>query len=339
MPVTIKDIARAAGVSHTTVSRALNDHPAISPKTTARIQELAEQMGYTPSAVAQSLLSQRTYTIGVVVTSIADPFVTRVVEGIEKVARQAGYSVFLATSHNDPEQELEIVRTLHRRRVDAIIVAASRVGNLYSAELDQIRVPIVLVNNQEDGEYLHSVATDDTQGAWLAVEHLLALGHRRIGYVSAPNRPKSNRRRLDGYEMALDQAGITYDPSWVVDSSIDDDVARGRASLDSLLATDVTAVFCYNDLTAIGLLIACREQGISIPQQLSVIGFDNIEPGFYVSPPLTTIRQTRLNMGQLAMVMTLDLLNGEEVQDQVLSCELVVRESTSSLIKAKKETA
>ena len=328
MPVTIKDIAKAAGVSHTTVSRALNDHPAISSETTTRIQELAAQMGYTPSAVAQSLLSQRTYTIGVVVTTIADPYITRVVEGIEKVAQQANYSVFLATSHNDPDWELAIVRTLHRRRVDAIIVAASRVGSLYSAELAQIRVPIVLINNQEDGEYLHSVATDDIQGAWLAVEHLLALGHRRIGYVSAPNRPRSNQRRRDGYEMALERAGITCDPSWVIVSDLTDDVKKGQASLDPLMAADVTAVFCYNDLIAIGLLMACRDRGISISQQLSVIGFDNIEASLYVSPPLTTIRQTRLKLGQLAMEMVLNLLNGKEVQDQVLACELVVRAST-----------
>ena len=130
MPVTIKDIAREAGVSHTTVSRALKGNPAISAETTAKIQKLAQQMGYTPSAVAQSLLSQRTLTIGMVVTTIADPFVVQVVEGVEQVAQSAGYSVFLTTSHNNPDQEIAVVKTLHRRRVDAIIVTSSRVGSL-----------------------------------------------------------------------------------------------------------------------------------------------------------------------------------------------------------------
>ena len=182
MPVTIKDIAKAAGVSHTTVSRALKDNPAISVKTTKRIQQLAQQMGYTPSAVAQSLLSQQTRTIGMVVTTIADPFVAQVVEGVEQVAQVANYSVFLTTSHNNPNQELAVVETLHHRRVDAIIVTASRVGSLYSSQLDQIKIPIVLINNQEEGEYLHSVAVDDMQGAQLAVNYLVELGHRRIGY-------------------------------------------------------------------------------------------------------------------------------------------------------------
>lgn len=328
MPVTIKDIAKAAGVSHTTVSRALNNNPAISPVTTARIQKLAHQMGYTPSAVAQSLLSQRTHTIGMVVTTIADPFIVPVVEGVERIAQQAGYSVFLTSSYNDPERELSVVQTLHRRRVDAIIVTASRVGSLYSYQLDQFQIPIVLINNQEEGEYIHSVAVDDAHGAQLAVNHLLELGHRRIGYVSAPNRPKSNRRRERGYRLALEQAGVPPNPAWIIASSEHDDVKRGQASLAPLLATGVTAVFCYNDLTAIGLMTACRKQGLSIPHHLSIVGFDNIELSCYVTPPLTTIRQSRSKLGELAMQMTLDLLDHKQVQDQVLPGKLVIRGST-----------
>lgn len=332
MPVTIKDIAKAAGVSHTTVSRALNANPVISPETTERIQHLARQMGYVPSAVAQSLLSRRTQTIGMVVTTIADPFIVKVVEGAEKVAQTAGYSIFLTTSHNHPEQEMRVVETLQRRRVDAIIVTSSRVGSLYSSQLDQIQVPIVLINNQEEGEYLHSVAVDDLQGAQLAVTHLLALGHRRIGYIGAADRPKSNGRRLTGYLTALQQAGLTHDPALVVSPPATDDLERGRAGLEALWTVGATAVFCYNDLTAVGLLLACQQDQIRVPAMMSVVGFDDIEPALYTNPPLTTVHQPRLNLGQLAMAMTLDLLNGQEVQDQILSCELVVRESTSQRI-------
>lgn len=339
MPVTIKDIAKTAGVSHTTVSRALNGHPAISAATTARIQKLAAQMGYIPSAVAQSLLSQRTYTIGVVVTTLADPFITRVIEGIEKTAQKADYSVFLTTSHNHPDRELKILQTLHRRRVDAIIVSASRLGSLYVSELRQIQVPIVLVNHQEAGDDIHTVAVDDGQGAWLAVEHLLALGHRHIGYVAVTNRLKSNRRRLRGYQLALEQAGIVPQPAWVIASGSSlknetehetegDDFKRGRAALEPLRAAGVTAVFCYNDLTAIGLLSACRDHNIAIPDRLSIIGFDNIEPTLYVTPPLSTICQSRSLLGQLAMELVLDLLAGKPVQDRTISCELIVRGST-----------
>ena len=331
MPVTIKDIARAAGVSHTTVSRALKNHPAISRETTQRIQQLARQMGYIPSAVAQSLLSRQTRTIGMVITTIADPFVVKVVEGVEQVAQAANYSVFLATSHNNPDQEVAIVETLHRRRVDAIIVTSSRVGSLYSLQLDQIQVPIVLINNNEEGEYLYSVAVDDEQGAILAVQHLLSLGHRRIGYVGVNNRPKANRSRLSGYEQALTQAGLKVDPTLIIYPDGENDIQTGQTSLQNLLAARATAIFCFNDVVAIGLLTVCRRQGVIVPDQLSVVGFDNIEPATYVAPPLTTVAQPLLALGQRAMEMTLDLLAGHETQDQLLSCQLITRQSTGPL--------
>lgn len=329
MPVTIKDIAKAAGVSHTTVSRALKDNSAISAETTARIKKLAQEMGYTPSAVAQSLLSRQTLTIGMVVTTIADPFIVQIVQGAESVAQSAGYSVFLSTSHNNPEQEMAVVETFRRRRVDAIIVTSSRVGSLYSTQLDQFEVPIVLINNQEEGDYLHSVGVNDIQGAQLAVEHLLELGHRRISYVGAPNRPKSDRRRLAGYQIAHRQAGVTLNPELKLSPAADDDVERGQIALDGLLSAGATAVFCYNDLIAIGLIMACRQRSVTVPQQLSIVGFDDIEPALFVTPPLTTIHQPRSKLGQLAMTMVLDLLDGQEAQDQVLACELIVRESTA----------
>jgi LacI family transcriptional regulator/LacI family repressor for deo operon, udp, cdd, tsx, nupC, and nupG len=329
--VTIKDIAKAAGVSHTTVSRALKGNPAISPETRERIQILAQEMGYMPSAVAQSMRAQRTRTVGMVVTTIADPFVVQVVEGVERVAQEAGYSVFLCTSHDDPDREIDVVETLHHRRVDVIIVTSSRVGSLYTERLDQIQVPIVLINNQSEGQYLYSVAVDDMQGAQVAVEHLIGLGHRRIGYVGTTRRPRSSKRRLAGYRKALAQANIKLDEQLIPPPISKNDIDRGEEALEHLLATDATAVFCYNDLIAIGLLVACQRRGIAVPQRLSVVGFDDIESARYVYPPLTTIHQPRLQLGQQAMGMALSLLNNEEVQDQLLSCELVLRQSTASV--------
>jgi len=331
--VTIKDIAKAAGVSHTTVSRALKDNPAISPETRERIRALAREMGYTPSAVAQSMRAQRTHTVGMVVTTIADPFVVQVVEGVESVAQQAGLSVFLCTSHDDPEREIDVVETLHRRRVDVIIVTSSRVGSLYTEQLDKIRVPIVLINNQSEGQYLYSVAADDVQGAQLAVEHLLGLGHRRIGYVGTARRPKSSERRLAGYQRALTQAGIEPEPALIPPPVAQEDIKRGEEALVHLLTIGATAIFCYNDLIAIGMMAACRRRGIVVPQQLSVVGFDDIEPTVYVSPCLTTVNQPRLRLGQQAMNMALDLLNNQDVRDQLLPCKLVVRESTAPLVE------
>lgn len=327
--VSIKDIAKAAGVSHSTVSRALRNSPLVNAETAAHVRRIAEEMGYIPNVVAQSLVTQRTYTVGLVVTAISDPFIDQIVEGIEDLATREGYSVFLSSSHADPGREIAVVETFHRRRVDGVIVLASRVGSMYTERLQELGVPIVLINNQAEGAYLYSVSADDLEGARQAVRHLLDLGHRCIGYAGCHFRPPSNRRRLEGYRQALAQAGLPYESDLVVHPKTFSDLDNGRLALDALLEAGATAVFCYNDRMAIGLMVEAHTRGVDIPGDLSVVGFDDIEPSWYVSPPLTTVHQPRFEMGQRAMQMLLDLLAGQEVDDVLLPCELVVRGSTA----------
>jgi DNA-binding LacI/PurR family transcriptional regulator len=336
--ISIADIARIAGVSHTTVSRALRESPLISLDTRARIQRLAQEMGYTPNAIAQSLQTRRTSMIGLVVTSIDDPFLSDVVKGVEEVARVAGFSVILSATHNDPDQEMAVIETFHRRRVDGILVASSRITNKYKKRLDHIRVPTVLINSQAESqdELLHWVAVDDRAGAQLAVEHLLHLGHRSIGYLGVSCRPRSNQLRLQGYQDALAAAGMPYDDGWVViapgkEASDEEDVAAGQSMLPYLLESASTAVFCYNDMVAIGALIACQERGIAVPQELSVVGFDDIRMASYVTPPLTTIHQPKVELGQLAAGVMLDLLHNHPGKNHILQPALVTRASTSPL--------
>lgn len=329
MSVSIKDIARAASVSHSTVSRALRDSPLVNPETAAEIQRLAKEMGYTPSAVAQGLVTRQTRTIGLVVTFISDPFVDRIVEGIEDEAASAGYSVFLSSSHADPERELDVVETFHRRRVDGVIVLASRVGRRYGERLGELGVPIVLINSQADSEYLYSVSADDEQGARLVLQHLLDLGHRRIGYIGSAFRRPSSLRRLAGYRAELEQAGIPFDSDLVVVPDTLNDLECGRLGLGPLLDAGATAVFCYNDRAAIGVLLASRERGIHVPGSLSVVGFDDIEPSWYVTPALTTVHQPRLEMGCRAVQMVMDLLAEVPVSDEWLPCRMIVRDSTA----------
>jgi LacI family transcriptional regulator/LacI family repressor for deo operon, udp, cdd, tsx, nupC, and nupG len=335
--VTIEDIARAAGVSHTTVSRALRDNPLISLDVREQIQRLSREMGYIPNGVAQSLQTRRSNTIGLVVTSIADPFNGDVVRGVEEVARTANLSVFLSAAHNDPEQELAVIETFHRRRVDGILVASSRIGSSHAAQLARLNVPTVLINSQAESPQalLHSVAVDDYAGARLAVDHLLGLGHRAIGYLGSQSRPRSNARRLEAYRDALADSGTRPHPDWIALAAADearqeDDVAAGQALLASLLQAGVTAVFCYNDSIAIGALLACRANDVGVPEQLSVVGFDDIAAARYMQPPLTTVCQPKVEMGGRAMRMLLDLLDERQVQDHVLMPELVVRGSTGT---------
>ena len=332
----IEDIARAAGVANSTVSRALHDSSLISAEVREHIQRLAGEMGYTPNGIAQSLQTKRTNTIGLVVTSIADPFFVDIVKGVEEVARPAKLSIFLSASYNDPEQEWEVIETFQRRRVDGIINASSRIGNRSMKQLANVNLPTVLINHDAEAQYelLHSVSVDDYLGAHMAVDHLLQLGHRAVGYAGLSNRPRSNRRRLEGYRDALASAGVPYRDTWVAiapaaDRLHEDDVVAGQALLLPLLAAKVTAIFCYNDLTAIGVLMACHKLGIAVPQELSMIGFDNIAPVQYVTPPLTTIDQPKVRLGRLAMQMVLDLLAGRAVQNVVLPPVLVTRASTA----------
>ncbi len=335
--ISIEDIARAAGVSHSTVSRALRNSSLISGEVRERIQFLAREMGYTPNAIARSLQNQQTNTIGLVVTSISDPFFASVMKGVEEVAKTAGLSLVLSAAHNDPEQEMEIIETFHRRRVDGILVASSRISAVHSERLHTIKIPTILINSQVDAQQksLCWVAVDDHEGARLAVDHLLQLGHRSIGYIGTASRPRSNRCRLEGYQQALAAASITCQDSWVAivppggEASHEEDVQIGRTLLPRMLAAGVTAIFCYNDMVAIGVLLACRTQGIAVPETLSVIGFDDIEMTEYVTPPLTTVYQPKILMGHLAMEMLQDLLHKRPVENRVLSPSLTLRSSTA----------
>jgi len=334
--VSLQDIARIAGVSHTTVSRALRDNPVISLIVRKRIQELASEMGYTPNAIAQSLKGKRTNTIGLVVTSISDPFVGRVVRGVEEVAQKAGIGILLSVSNNNPDQEMQVMEFLHRHRVDGIITVSSKVSVEYRKRLERIKVPTVLINQQAEtsGDLFHSVSVDDYNGARLAVGFLANLGHQAIGYLGVTNRPLSNRRRLEGYRDALAAVGINARDQWIkiansVNYDEEDDVQDGKTLLPALIQAGVSAVFCYNDMIAIGALIACRELGLSVPQRLSIVGFDNVPFAQYITPPLTTIHQPKLRLGQIAMEMILSMLTGATVDDAVLPTEIVVRESTS----------
>lgn len=336
MRVSIKDIARAAGVSHSTVSRALSDSPLVSDETKARIQHLAQEMGYSPNILARSLVTRQTYSVGVVVTTIADPFVAEVVQSIEATAHDYGYTVILCTSGAEPEREIAAVEMLRSKRVDGVIVTSSRVGALYLDHLERIGVPIVLINNhnEESGRYTFTVTVDNRHGGSLATEHLLELGHRRIGYVTAPADHSSDLDRMAGYRQALIESGVQPDPTLIISGNGRFD--GGERALKALieLETPPTAVFCYNDMTAMGLISATRQVGLSVPQDVAVVGFDDIPFSRYFYPPLSTIAQPKVAMGQLAMKMAISLMSidweedAEQLSNIIVRGELVVRAST-----------
>jgi DNA-binding LacI/PurR family transcriptional regulator len=336
MRVSIKDIARAAGVSHSTVSRALSDSPLVSDETKARIQRLAQEMGYSPNTLARSLVTRQTYTVGVVVTTIADPFVAEVVQGIEATAHDYNYTVILCSSGAKPEREIAAVEMLRSKRVDGVIVTSSRIGALYLEHLERIGAPIVLINNhnEQSGRYTFTVTVDNRHGGYLATEHLVQLGHRRIAYVTAPADHSSDLDRMAGYRQALVAGGIEPDAALIVPGN--GRAGGGERALQALMELNElpSAVFCYNDMTAIGLMHAARQVGLSVPRDMAVVGFDDIPFASYFYPPLTTIAQPKVEMGRLAMKMALSLMtigeenHEEELSNVVVRGKLVVRAST-----------
>ncbi len=331
--VSIKDIARAANVSHPTVSRALSHSPLVKGETAERIRQIAASMGYRPSAIARSLATKKTRTIGVVVTSIADPFIADVVSGIEETANDHGYSVFLANSNANPDREVKVVHSFHERRVDGIIVTASRVGALYVPLLSGLKVPIVLINNQhpdEPDEFIYSVMIDNIKASTQVMKHLIGLGHRRIAYIGDQAGFQSDTERFAGYRQALAFAGYPFLPELVVHG--DGKPEGGRQAMEKLLALPMhpTAVFCYNDMSALGALRALYRHGIKVPDDISLVGFDDLSIASYTSPLLTTVSQPKQQMGRMAMETMLKLLSGVDTKANIkVEGELIIRESTA----------
>ena len=329
MTVSIKDIAKSAGVSPSTVSRALSDHPRISDETKERVRRLAKEMGYTPSLLARSLVTQDTATIGVVITFASDPFLAHLVMSIEKMAREKGFSVLLSSSYLDPDHELEAVSAFHGRRTRGIIVIGSQIDAGYLEMRDRFPLPIVLTNCRT---YPYSVSTDNTGGARRAVEHLTQLGHRRIAYIANRRSYRSNLDRLTSYEQVLTEHEILADKNLIVEG--DGTLQGGNVAAKTLLSLThpPTAVFCFNDMTAIGVLSALQQAQVQVPDQVSVVGFDDIELASHCCPPLTTVRQPTDLMGQRLMQMLLSLIQSpEKVEPEVLPDELILRHSTGPI--------
>jgi LacI family repressor for deo operon, udp, cdd, tsx, nupC, and nupG len=329
--ISIKDIARAAQVSHSTVSRALRDSPLVRQETRALIRKIADEQGYTVSAVARGLVTRRTSTIGVVVTTIADPFVASVVSGIEDAAEERGYSVLLANSNADPDREVRVVRSFGERRVDGIIVTSSRVGALYFPLMERMRVPVVLLNNQHPSEFAHSVLIDNVQASLEATRHLVRLGHRRIGYIGDRFGHQSDAERFAGYRLAVEEAGMEFSPELVVHG--DGKSEGGGQAMAQILAlrNPPTAVFCYNDMSALGAMRQIRARGLKIPDDISIVGFDDLFLCEHLEPPLTTVRQPMRRMGRMAMETLLQIFDGADSPHNLrVEGQLIIRQSTAA---------
>jgi len=327
--VTMADVAREAGVSLMTVSRAINGKEGLSQATRDRVLAIVDRLGYRPSVIARSLVTDRTGTIGLVVIDNSNPFFSEVARGVEHEAYTQGYNVFLCNTEEDIEREQAVLRSLEEKRVDGVILCSPRSDEkVLQAALRQ-HAAVVLINRRLTGMHLGTVLVNDERGGRLCTEHLLSRGHRAIGFLSGPARSHSGQMRARGYRAALEAAGIAPDPAWTRPCL---PVAESGREATLALLTDqpqITALFCYNDLSAVGALQACARLGRRVPDDLAIVGFDDIPLTSLVTPPLTTCHVPLHDLGKQAMRLLLKHINGctADCDEIVIEPELIIRGS------------
>lgn len=329
--VTIIDVAKTAGVSRQTVSRAINDKGEISPETKERVLAAVEKLGYRPNRLAQSMITQQSMTIGLVVPDITNLFFPEVARGVQDAGRENGYNILLCNTDDDPEEELVNLNSLQDHQVDGIIIVSSSADEKNLAKFADVSAPIVLFNRAFNHPNVSLMMTDNVRGGYMATEHLISLGHRRIGMIAPHSSQESKAKRVQGYQEALRAAGIEPDPDLIVREA--NTLQGGYQGMKKLLSEnpEITAIFTYNDLLALGAMRACRDAGRRIPEDIAIIGFDDISLAAMVTPSLSSIHVDKYELGRLALMRLLSVLNHSEnaLEPLSLSLDLVVRESTA----------
>jgi LacI family transcriptional regulator len=325
--VTLKIVAREAGVSASTASRIINRTVNVSDELRLAVEAAIAKFNFRPNAAARGLALGKTLTIGVVTQAMASPFYAEGLRGIEYRLQQRGYAPLFMSGNWQEKEEVRCMEELINRGVDGIIVFAGCLGDA-ALKVYARKVPIVVTGRLLRAKGLVSMQVDDRHGAMVAMRHLLDLGHRRIAFVSGfDNHPDANER-LEGYRSALVEAGIAYDPRLVVAGDFHEE--GGMRAVYQLMDSNVgfTAMFCVNDETAYGACLALFRKGMRVPDDVSVIGFDDLPASTYRVPPLTSVRQSVRELGERSAEAILQLIEGRRPKITLPPVELVVREST-----------
>jgi len=332
--LTIEEVARQAGVSRATVSRVVNGDARVSPATRERVQRVIAEHGYSPNAAARALARRRTQAIGLATDApmtelFGHPYFTLLIQGIAEACERRGYGLVLTpmVSHTP-----EGLRNIRRGHLDGVVVSTVAVGDAFLARLDDVGLPYALVGRHPARPEIPAVTADNVAGGRMAAEHLLHLGYRRIAAISGTPGLGSTLDRLEGYTQALSAAGITPQEEWVVPGDYTE--RGGYRAMQRLLALRprCEAVFCGNDLTAIGAMRALSEAGLRVPDDVAIVGYDDVPVARLVDPPLTTVRQPITEIGRLAAERLIDRLEGVEPPEEAhagpaFDVELIIRGS------------
>ncbi|MFH2051474.1 MAG: LacI family DNA-binding transcriptional regulator [bacterium] len=326
---TIRDVARAAGVSIATVSRVYNNQDLVNADTAERVLKFAAELDYWPNPTAQSLTTRRTRTFGVLLPDLFGEFYSEVIRGIDLAARRGGYQILLSSSHSNPEDVLMASRAM-LGRIDGVIMMAPDETSIDTVARVRDRVPVVLLNPRTPVEGCHSVAVDNFHGAKAAVSHLIGLGHRDVAMITGPEGNGDAEDRLRGFREALADEGLDPDAALVIPGDFRETTGFGAGEVMLGRRPRPTAVFAANDSTAIGLMAALRVAGCRVPEDIAVVGFDNVTIAGYLNPALTTVHVDACGLGGRAVELMMAALESgaqDLPRHQVIQAVLKVRQS------------
>jgi LacI family transcriptional regulator len=327
--VTIVDVAREAGVSYTTVSRVVNGKGNVKPETRERVVMAMTRLGYVVDQRARSLAGGRSQVIGLLVHDLGTSYIGEVIRGIDAELAAAQYDLLLYTTHRRKMKESAYVVTLTRGLADGLLLVLPRNPGAYLETLRQHRFPHVLIDHRGVDEAAPAVAAANRQGAYGATKYLVELGHRRIGFITGAMDQICAQHRLEGYKAALVDHGLIFAPELVYEGDFFQPLGYAGASVLLELPHPPTAIFASNDVSAFGVMEAVQEHGLRIPDDVSVVGFDDIPQAVHVHPPLTTVRQPLVEMGRTATRMLLEYIKDPQrlIERVELPTELVIRQS------------
>ena len=331
MSVTMRDVAQKAEVSIKTVSRVVNNQGEISEATRQKVTAAINELGYRPSRIARAMVTQRSHTIGFVIPDISNPFFSEVARGIQDTAQKHGYNVFLCNIDEDATEHLQILYSLADQGVDGLIVFSSLVSEKDLHHFAATFRPIVAVNRLTTHPDISQILVDNYRGVHLATEHLLARGHTAIGMLSGWAGVAAGQiRRLAGFKDALTAGNIPIRDEWII--QVSPTMANGRQSTRQLLTAypEITALFCYNDLLALGAIRACRDLGRRVPEDCAIVGFDDIQLAAMLTPALTSISYDKHELGKLAVTRLLEMIDnpGQVFAPLAMDVSLKIRETT-----------
>ncbi|MFE8702442.1 LacI family DNA-binding transcriptional regulator [Cytobacillus sp. FJAT-54145] len=336
---TIKDIAKVAGVSVTTVSRALNGYSDVNEATRKKIMDVAKELNYSPNTLARSLVMNKSKTIGLLVSglnegAVKDNFTFEVLSGVNQYVSDSDYDLILFSTNSTKQREKTYSQLCKERRVDGAIIQGIRTDDPYLQEVVESNIPCVLIDIPIETETVGYVTTNNRQGAQKAVDHLIRLGHQNIAMINGHEFAVVSQERLKGYQDALKVANIEFNPDWVVNGDFNEEAAEKVALKLIESNPEISAIFCASDLMALGVMKVARRLNIRIPEQLSIVGYDDILLASYVSPPLTTVAQNKFQMGYEAAKMLIHTLEGkDEPHVKTLDTDLKIRETTKKFNK------